>query len=110
MSPAERQAASTCRQPHSALVSIAASGIPASKLVEAHGSFATASCTTCCRAAPGESFWVSGPLGGCVVGRRGVVPASGRRTRDGDSVLVLFSFQTVIAESTLTRVRATQRC
>ncbi|XP_015992682.1 NAD-dependent protein deacetylase sirtuin-3, mitochondrial isoform X1 [Rousettus aegyptiacus] len=34
-----------------------ASGIPASKLVEAHGSFASATCTVCRRTFPGESFW-----------------------------------------------------
>lgn len=34
-----------------------ASGIPASKLVEAHGSFASATCTVCRRTAPGEDFW-----------------------------------------------------
>ncbi|KAF6334264.1 sirtuin 3 [Rhinolophus ferrumequinum] len=34
-----------------------ASGIPASKLVEAHGSFASATCTVCRRTAPGENFW-----------------------------------------------------
>ncbi|XP_012589813.1 PREDICTED: NAD-dependent protein deacetylase sirtuin-3, mitochondrial, partial [Condylura cristata] len=33
------------------------SGIPASKLVEAHGSFASATCTVCRRPSPGESFW-----------------------------------------------------
>ncbi|KAM5222777.1 NAD-dependent protein deacetylase sirtuin-3, mitochondrial isoform 5-T5 [Hipposideros larvatus] len=35
-----------------------ASGIPASKLVEAHGSFASATCTVCRATAPGEDFWV----------------------------------------------------
>ncbi|XP_023382191.1 NAD-dependent protein deacetylase sirtuin-3, mitochondrial isoform X4 [Pteropus vampyrus] len=35
-----------------------ASGIPASKLVEAHGSFASATCTVCRRTSPGENFWV----------------------------------------------------
>ncbi|XP_057584456.1 NAD-dependent protein deacetylase sirtuin-3, mitochondrial isoform X3 [Hippopotamus amphibius kiboko] len=35
-----------------------ASGVPASKLVEAHGSFASATCTTCRRPFPGEAFWV----------------------------------------------------
>ncbi|XP_074193148.1 NAD-dependent protein deacetylase sirtuin-3, mitochondrial isoform X7 [Rhinolophus sinicus] len=35
-----------------------ASGIPASKLVEAHGSFASATCIVCRRTAPGEDFWV----------------------------------------------------
>ncbi|XP_057584455.1 NAD-dependent protein deacetylase sirtuin-3, mitochondrial isoform X2 [Hippopotamus amphibius kiboko] len=34
-----------------------ASGVPASKLVEAHGSFASATCTTCRRPFPGEAFW-----------------------------------------------------
>ncbi|XP_045146349.1 NAD-dependent protein deacetylase sirtuin-3, mitochondrial isoform X3 [Echinops telfairi] len=34
------------------------SGIPASKLVEAHGTFASATCTVCLRACPGEDFWV----------------------------------------------------
>ncbi|XP_011384315.1 NAD-dependent protein deacetylase sirtuin-3, mitochondrial isoform X2 [Pteropus vampyrus] len=34
-----------------------ASGIPASKLVEAHGSFASATCTVCRRTSPGENFW-----------------------------------------------------
>uniref|UniRef100_A0A5G2QT49 Sirtuin 3 n=1 Tax=Sus scrofa TaxID=9823 RepID=A0A5G2QT49_PIG len=34
-----------------------ASGIPASKLVEAHGSFASATCTVCRRPFPGEDFW-----------------------------------------------------
>ncbi|XP_037373207.1 NAD-dependent protein deacetylase sirtuin-3, mitochondrial isoform X2 [Talpa occidentalis] len=34
-----------------------ASGIPASKLVEAHGSFASATCTVCRRPSPGEGFW-----------------------------------------------------
>ncbi|XP_051001541.1 NAD-dependent protein deacetylase sirtuin-3, mitochondrial isoform X2 [Acomys russatus] len=34
-----------------------ASGIPASKLVEAHGSFATATCTVCRRSFPGEDLW-----------------------------------------------------
>ncbi|XP_029770943.1 NAD-dependent protein deacetylase sirtuin-3, mitochondrial isoform X4 [Suricata suricatta] len=33
-------------------------GIPASKLVEAHGSFASATCTVCRRAFPGEDIWV----------------------------------------------------
>ncbi|XP_006009776.1 NAD-dependent protein deacetylase sirtuin-3 isoform X2 [Latimeria chalumnae] len=31
-------------------------GIPPSMLVEAHGSFATASCTVCCESYPGENF------------------------------------------------------
>ncbi|XP_032127355.1 NAD-dependent protein deacetylase sirtuin-3, mitochondrial isoform X2 [Sapajus apella] len=35
-----------------------ASGIPASKLVEAHGTFASATCTVCRRPFPGEDFWV----------------------------------------------------
>ncbi|XP_060238198.1 NAD-dependent protein deacetylase sirtuin-3, mitochondrial isoform X1 [Meriones unguiculatus] len=35
-----------------------ASGIPASKLVEAHGSFASATCTVCRRSFPGEDMWV----------------------------------------------------
>ncbi|XP_029412684.1 NAD-dependent protein deacetylase sirtuin-3, mitochondrial isoform X4 [Nannospalax galili] len=34
-----------------------ASGIPASKLVEAHGSFASATCTVCRRSFPGEDLW-----------------------------------------------------
>nr|XP_006977246.1 NAD-dependent protein deacetylase sirtuin-3, mitochondrial isoform X1 [Peromyscus maniculatus bairdii] len=34
-----------------------ASGIPASKLVEAHGSFASATCTVCRRSFPGEDMW-----------------------------------------------------
>lgn len=34
-----------------------ASGIPASKLVEAHGTFASATCTVCRRSFPGEDFW-----------------------------------------------------
>ncbi|XP_045414549.1 NAD-dependent protein deacetylase sirtuin-3, mitochondrial isoform X2 [Lemur catta] len=34
-----------------------ASGIPASKLVEAHGTFASATCTICRRPFPGEDFW-----------------------------------------------------
>ncbi|XP_072826806.1 NAD-dependent protein deacetylase sirtuin-3, mitochondrial isoform X1 [Vicugna pacos] len=34
-----------------------ASGIPASKLVEAHGSFASATCTVCRRPIPEEAFW-----------------------------------------------------
>uniref|UniRef100_A0AC11BZU6 Sirtuin 3 n=1 Tax=Ovis aries TaxID=9940 RepID=A0AC11BZU6_SHEEP len=34
-----------------------ASGIPDSKLVEAHGSLASATCTTCRRPYPGEDFW-----------------------------------------------------
>nr|XP_014352347.1 PREDICTED: NAD-dependent protein deacetylase sirtuin-3, mitochondrial isoform X3 [Latimeria chalumnae] len=33
-------------------------GIPPSMLVEAHGSFATASCTVCCESYPGENFRV----------------------------------------------------
>ncbi|XP_006877078.1 PREDICTED: NAD-dependent protein deacetylase sirtuin-3, mitochondrial [Chrysochloris asiatica] len=33
------------------------SGIPASKLVEAHGTFASATCTVCLRRCPGEDFW-----------------------------------------------------
>ncbi|KAI5929626.1 NAD-dependent protein deacetylase sirtuin-3, mitochondrial [Manis javanica] len=33
------------------------SGIPASKLVEAHGSFASATCTVCRRPCPGKDFW-----------------------------------------------------
>ncbi|XP_004602947.1 NAD-dependent protein deacetylase sirtuin-3, mitochondrial isoform X1 [Sorex araneus] len=32
-------------------------GIPASKLVEAHGTFATATCTVCQRNFPGQDFW-----------------------------------------------------
>ncbi|XP_005200990.1 NAD-dependent protein deacetylase sirtuin-3, mitochondrial isoform X2 [Bos indicus] len=35
-----------------------ASGIPDSKLVEAHGSLASATCTVCRRPYPGEDFWV----------------------------------------------------
>uniref|UniRef100_A0A2R8M2S1 Sirtuin 3 n=2 Tax=Callithrix jacchus TaxID=9483 RepID=A0A2R8M2S1_CALJA len=35
-----------------------ASGIPDSKLVEAHGTFASATCTVCRRPFPGEDFWV----------------------------------------------------
>lgn len=34
-----------------------ASGIPPSKLVEAHGSFASATCTVCQRSWPGEDIW-----------------------------------------------------
>uniref|UniRef100_A0A2K5QX84 Sirtuin 3 n=1 Tax=Cebus imitator TaxID=2715852 RepID=A0A2K5QX84_CEBIM len=34
-----------------------ASGIPASKLVEAHGTLASATCTVCRRPFPGEDFW-----------------------------------------------------
>uniref|UniRef100_A0A1B0GRF7 Sirtuin 3 n=1 Tax=Mus musculus TaxID=10090 RepID=A0A1B0GRF7_MOUSE len=34
-----------------------ASGIPASKLVEAHGTFVTATCTVCRRSFPGEDIW-----------------------------------------------------
>uniref|UniRef100_A0A287CVS6 Sirtuin 3 n=1 Tax=Ictidomys tridecemlineatus TaxID=43179 RepID=A0A287CVS6_ICTTR len=34
------------------------SGIPTSKLVEAHGTFASATCTVCRRPCPGEDFWV----------------------------------------------------
>ncbi|XP_040495722.1 NAD-dependent protein deacetylase sirtuin-3, mitochondrial isoform X9 [Ursus maritimus] len=34
-----------------------ASGIPASKLVEAHGSFASATCTVCQRPSPGKDIW-----------------------------------------------------
>ncbi|XP_060031815.1 NAD-dependent protein deacetylase sirtuin-3, mitochondrial isoform X2 [Erinaceus europaeus] len=34
-----------------------AAGIPASKLVEAHGSFASATCTVCQRSWPGEDIW-----------------------------------------------------
>uniref|UniRef100_A0A7N5KED9 Sirtuin 3 n=1 Tax=Ailuropoda melanoleuca TaxID=9646 RepID=A0A7N5KED9_AILME len=33
------------------------SGIPASKLVEAHGSFASATCTVCQRPSPGKDIW-----------------------------------------------------
>ncbi|XP_027434477.1 NAD-dependent protein deacetylase sirtuin-3, mitochondrial isoform X2 [Zalophus californianus] len=33
------------------------SGIPASKLVEAHGSFASATCTVCRRPSPGKDIW-----------------------------------------------------
>ncbi|XP_008584791.1 PREDICTED: NAD-dependent protein deacetylase sirtuin-3, mitochondrial isoform X1 [Galeopterus variegatus] len=33
------------------------SGIPASKLVEAHGTFASATCTVCRTPFPGEAFW-----------------------------------------------------
>ncbi|XP_066108623.1 NAD-dependent protein deacetylase sirtuin-3-like isoform X3 [Saccopteryx bilineata] len=36
-----------------------ASGIPDSKLVEAHGSFASATCTVCLRNFPGEDFWAA---------------------------------------------------
>ncbi|KAM7085951.1 NAD-dependent protein deacetylase sirtuin-3, mitochondrial isoform 1-T1 [Molossus nigricans] len=35
------------------------SGIPGSKLVEAHGSFASATCTVCRRASPMEDFWAA---------------------------------------------------
>lgn len=35
------------------------SGIPSSKLVEAHGSFASATCTVCRRTSPGEDFWAA---------------------------------------------------
>ncbi|XP_012930030.2 NAD-dependent protein deacetylase sirtuin-3, mitochondrial isoform X2 [Heterocephalus glaber] len=34
------------------------SGIPVSKLVEAHGTFASATCTVCRRSFPEEDFWV----------------------------------------------------
>ncbi|XP_053418099.1 NAD-dependent protein deacetylase sirtuin-3, mitochondrial isoform X4 [Nycticebus coucang] len=34
------------------------SGIPASKLVEAHGTFASATCTVCQSPFPGDNFWV----------------------------------------------------
>ncbi|KAF7461349.1 Hypothetical predicted protein [Marmota monax] len=34
------------------------SGIPTAKLVEAHGTFASATCTVCRRSCPGEDFWV----------------------------------------------------
>lgn len=34
-----------------------AAGILASKLVEAHGSFASATCTVCRRTSPGDAFW-----------------------------------------------------
>uniref|UniRef100_A0A8C4MAE3 NAD-dependent protein deacetylase n=1 Tax=Equus asinus TaxID=9793 RepID=A0A8C4MAE3_EQUAS len=34
-----------------------ASGIPASKLIEAHGSFASATCAVCRTPSPGEDFW-----------------------------------------------------
>lgn len=37
---------------------LSASGIPASKLVEAHGTFASATCTVCRRSFPGENFRV----------------------------------------------------
>ncbi|XP_008051105.1 NAD-dependent protein deacetylase sirtuin-3, mitochondrial [Carlito syrichta] len=37
------------------------SGIPTSKLVEAHGTFASATCTVCRRSCSGEDFWVSYP-------------------------------------------------
>ncbi|KAM5183380.1 NAD-dependent protein deacetylase sirtuin-3, mitochondrial isoform 2-T2 [Callospermophilus lateralis] len=33
------------------------SGIPTAKLVEAHGTFASATCTVCRRSCPGEDFW-----------------------------------------------------
>ncbi|KAM5318800.1 NAD-dependent protein deacetylase sirtuin-3, mitochondrial isoform 2-T2 [Glossophaga mutica] len=36
-----------------------ASGIPGSKLVEAHGSFASATCTACGRAFPEQDFWAA---------------------------------------------------
>lgn len=36
-------------------------GIPPDRLVEAHGTFATATCTVCQRNFPGEDFRVSGP-------------------------------------------------
>ncbi|NXA11197.1 SIR3 deacetylase, partial [Sapayoa aenigma] len=36
-------------------------GIPPDRLVEAHGTFATATCTVCRRNFPGEDFRVSGP-------------------------------------------------
>ncbi|XP_054432810.1 NAD-dependent protein deacetylase sirtuin-3, mitochondrial isoform X2 [Pteronotus mesoamericanus] len=36
-----------------------ASGIPGSKLVEAHGSFASATCTVCGKPSPGEGFWAA---------------------------------------------------
>lgn len=35
---------------------VSVAGIPASKLVEAHGTFASASCTVCRRCFPGEDF------------------------------------------------------
>lgn len=35
------------------------SGIPGSKLVEAHGSFASATCTVCRRTSPVEDFWAA---------------------------------------------------
>ena len=47
------------RQQHLPSVWISASGIPDSKLVEAHGSLASATCTVCRRPYPGEDFWVS---------------------------------------------------
>lgn len=40
---------------------IPAAGIPPDRLVEAHGTFATATCTVCQRNFPGEDFRVSGP-------------------------------------------------
>ncbi|XP_026346135.3 NAD-dependent protein deacetylase sirtuin-3, mitochondrial isoform X4 [Ursus americanus] len=42
--------------PHPCAYSV--SGIPASKLVEAHGSFASATCTVCQRPSPGKDIWV----------------------------------------------------
>ncbi|XP_026346132.3 NAD-dependent protein deacetylase sirtuin-3, mitochondrial isoform X4 [Ursus arctos] len=41
--------------PHPCAYSV--SGIPASKLVEAHGSFASATCTVCQRPSPGKDIW-----------------------------------------------------
>ncbi|XP_070283368.1 NAD-dependent protein deacetylase sirtuin-3, mitochondrial isoform X3 [Myotis yumanensis] len=43
---------------HAVLWSLAA-GIPDSRLVEAHGSFASATCTVCGRASPMEGFWAA---------------------------------------------------
>ncbi|XP_071077462.1 NAD-dependent protein deacetylase sirtuin-3, mitochondrial isoform X2 [Desmodus rotundus] len=36
-----------------------ASGIPGSKLVEAHGSFSSATCTVCGKASPDQDFWAA---------------------------------------------------
>lgn len=52
---------------HFALPWISVAGIPASKLVEAHGSFASATCTVCRRPFPGEHIWVSCHADGCLL-------------------------------------------
>lgn len=58
------------------MLSLSASGIPGSKLVEAHGSFSSATCTVCGKASPEQDFWVSCPAGGSV--RMRVVGWSGK--------------------------------